>query len=436
MSNKMNKINAARVINVIKPADMKMQHTILISLAIIIGAQIHFNLFHTDFKISIGTLAFAVALAIFGEYRVILVTIVSATGVVITRALFYWMNWGVMEPGRFLPEFVFYLVYGVVFYAYCRKQNYEITTRSAGTILAIDVLANLVELLCRVPTYTINWQTIFCIFLIAVLRTAIIIFILWCLNYYKFSLLRKEHAERYQKLLMLISRLNDEVVLMQRNRKMMESVMSTSYRLFQEMEKNSVDEELTKKALNIAKDVHELKKEYSLILRGLSEAMELNTKEEGMDLQTISRVLQHSMKQAVPKGRNVEILFDYEENLYTEKHYFLLSMFRNLINNAIEASDKETAHISVFQKTTSQEYLFMVKDDGPGIDKENLDQIFQPGFSTKINFETGEINRGLGLELVKDLVENQWEGIVEVKSVPGETIFTIRIPKEKWKGEI
>ena len=303
-------------------------------------------------------------------------------------------------------------------------------------LFVIDAFANLVELVCRASKYVVDWQMVSSILLIAVLRTVIIVFMIWCLNYYKFSLLKQEHAERYQKLLLLISRLNDEVVLMQKNRKMMESTMSTSYNLFREMEQRNVDKELTVKALNIAKDVHELKKEYSLILRGLSEAMELNTSEEGMYLKDIFRLLQHSLMKQVAYEKNIELNFEYEENLYTEQHYFVLSVFRNLINNAIEASDKDVAHISVWQKTTLKEYLFLVKDDGPGIERENLDQIFLPGFSTKINFETGEVSRGLGLELVKDLVENQWKGSIEVKSSPGETVFTIRIPKEMWKGKL
>ena len=414
----------------------RLQQHVLISLAIIIGAQINFNLFHTDFKISIGIIAFAVALAIFGKYRIIPIACFSAAGVMGIRALLYWMNWGIMDPGRFFPEFIFYLVYGISFFLYCRKRNYRITVQAAGMLFVIDAFANLVELVCRASKYVADWQMVSSILLIAVLRTVIIVFMIWCLNYYKFSLLKQEHAERYQKLLLLISRLNDEVVLMQKNRKMMESTMSTSYNLFREMEQRNVDKELTVKALNIAKDVHELKKEYSLILRGLSEAMELNTSEEGMCLKDIFRVLHHSLMKEVAYEKNIELNFEYEENLYTEQHYFVLSVFRNLINNAIEASDKDVAHISVWQKTTLKEYLFLVKDDGPGIERENLEQIFLPGFSTKINFETGEVSRGLGLELVKDLVENQWKGSIEVKSSPGETVFTIRIPKEMWKGEL
>jgi len=414
---------------------IKKQQTVLISLAIVIGAQVHFDLFHTDFKISIGIWMFSVALAIFGEYKILPVTVISATGVLLTRGLFYWLSWGAMDVGRFLPEFISYLAYGTFFYLYFRKKNYEIKTSSAGMLFVIDLMANMIELLCRIQSYKMNWQTIVSFILIAGLRVAMVLFMLWCLNYYKFSLLKKENAERYQKLLMLISRLNGEVVLMQKSRKMIETTMNTSYKLFQEMEKANIDDELTKKALNIAKDVHELKKEYSMILRGLSEAMELNTKEEGMYLRDIFRLLHYSIKQELAEDRKVELKFEYEENVYTEQHYFVLSVLRNLINNAIEASDKDTAHINIWQKTVDDEYVLVVQDDGPGIEKENLEQIFLPGFSTKINFETGEVSRGLGLELVKDLAENQWRGEIAVESEPGNTVFTIRVPRPKWKGK-
>lgn len=414
---------------------IKKQQTILISIAIVISAQIHFELFHTDFKISIGIGVFSVALAIFGEYKILPVTFFSATGVLLTRGLLYWLDWGTIDAERFLPEFISYLAYGILFYLYFRKKNYEIKNSSAWMLFVIDLMANLIELLCRSQSYEINWQTIVSFILIAGLRVAMILFVLWCLNYYKFSLLKKEHAERYQKLLMLISRLNAEVVFMQKNRKMIETTMNTSYKLYQEMEKQNIDEELTKKALNIAKDVHELKKEYVLILRGLSEAMELNTKEEGMYLKDIFRVMHHSIKKEMPEGKKVELHFEYEENLYIEQHYFVLSVLRNLINNAIEASDKDIAHINIQQKTFTDKYVLIVQDDGTGIEKENLDQIFLPGFSTKINFETGEVSRGLGLELVKNLVENQWKGEITVQSEPGNTVFNICVPKSVEKGK-
>ena len=72
-----------------------------------------------------------------------------------------------------------------------------------------------------------------------------------------------------------------------------------------------------------------------------------------------------------------------------------------------------------------QTLLFVLKD---------MEQIFEPGFSTKINYETGEVNRGLGLSLVKDFIELRLGGTIRVTSVPGKTVFTLTIPKEKWSG--
>ena len=44
---------------------------------------------------------------------------------------------------------------------------------------------------------------------------------------------------------------------------------------------------LTRTALQIARDVHEIKKDYNLIVRGLSSSMELNSENDGMSLDDI-----------------------------------------------------------------------------------------------------------------------------------------------------
>ena len=226
----------------------KIQQTILVSIATVIGAQISFNLFRTDFTISIGMMAFPIALVLFGKYRVLPATFLSAAGVFASRILMHWMQSGEVDFYKYVPELVFYLVYGFLFYIYCRKNDYEISVHSTVPLFLADFCSNLIELLTRETTYGFDWRMLLSIFLIAVSRTVIIVAVLVFLNYYKFSLLRREHADRYQRLLILISKLNDEVVFMQKNRKMIEATMSTSYKLFQEMQKEHIDPELSKKA--------------------------------------------------------------------------------------------------------------------------------------------------------------------------------------------
>ena len=61
-----------------------------------------------------------------------------------------------------------------------------------------------------------------------------------------------------------------------------------------------------------------------------------------------------------------------------------------------------------------------VEDNGQGIDEDHLERIFEEGFSTK-----GEKGRGIGLYLVKHIVE-KGKGHIDVQSEKGKgTIFTI-----------
>ena len=407
------------------------QQILLIGIFIIIGAQINMNLFIDNFRISIGTLIFPITFVMFGKYPVLPVTFISAVGVLTSRVLSEWLRYDQIQFYSFFPEMIFYLVYGTLFYIYSHKKE-TLSPDCAAVLFIFDYISNLTELLVRLGAGAFNIKSQFGILLVAFSRSLIIYGILFCLHHYKFSLLRREHALRYQRLLLLISKLNGEVVWMKKNTGLIEETMNTSYQLYRELEENGTDETLSRKALGVAKDIHEIKKEYLLILRGLSEALDLNLKDEGMYLTDILTVLKQSLT-TESSDKKADISFQIQENLYTENHYFLMSVFRNLLTNAIEASEKDNPQIHVIQSTDADSYLFDVTDDGPGILPEDLEQIFSPGFSTKINFTTGEISRGLGLNLVQDLIKNQWNGEIQVSSVPGCTTFHIRIPKSDWR---
>lgn len=407
------------------------QQILLIGIFIIIGAQINMNLFIDNFRISIGTLIFPITFVMFGKYPVLPVTFISAVGVLTSRVLSEWLRYDQIQFYSFFPEMIFYLVYGTLFYIYSHKKE-TLSPDCAAVLFIFDYISNLTELLVRLGAGAFNIKSQFGILLVAFSRSLIIYGILFCLHHYKFSLLRREHALRYQRLLLLISKLNGEVVWMKKNTGLIEETMNTSYQLYRELEENGTDETLSRKALGVAKDIHEIKKEYLLILRGLSEALDLNLKDEGMYLTDILTVLKQSLT-TESSDKKADISFQIQENLYTENHYFLMSVFRNLLTNAIEASEKDNPQIHVIQSTDADSYLFDVTDDGPGILSEDLEQIFSPGFSTKINFTTGEISRGLGLNLVQDLIKNQWNGKIQVSSVPGCTTFHIRIPKSDWR---
>ena len=318
-------------------------------------------------------------------------------------------------------------------YIYFKQNNYKLQGKFWPFLfLLMDYGANLVELLLRLELGAFSLKMQMNIILVAVIRTLILWIVIRGLGHYKFTLLSQEHANRYQRLILLISKLNSEVIWMKKNTHLIEETMARSYKLFSSMQDKQIDPSLSQDALAVAKDIHEIKKEYLLILRGISEALDLNLQDGGMSLTDILILLEDTITAAAhEEGKTLTFTKEYSGNLFTDKHYFLLSIFRNLFTNALEANEDGNIELAFIENEDEKNYTFIIQDNGPGIPAENLPLIFTPGFSTKINFNTGEVNRGLGLNLVKDIIENQLHGNIHAKSKPGETKFYICIPKSE-----
>lgn len=98
----------------------------------------------------------------------------------------------------------------------------------------------------------------------------------------------------------------------------------------------------------------------------------------------------------------------------------------NLIMNSIHAIEKN-GKISVSTRAENNQILIEIKDDGPGIDKEILDKIFDPFFSTK---EPGQ-GTGLGLSVSYGIIREH-NGEIKVQSTPGHgACFTVVLPQSE-----
>ncbi|MFZ1699344.1 MAG: ATP-binding protein [Pyrinomonadaceae bacterium] len=104
---------------------------------------------------------------------------------------------------------------------------------------------------------------------------------------------------------------------------------------------------------------------------------------------------------------------------------FLRSVFNNLFINAIQSMEEGGGNldIKITPGDSGKCVSFEVSDTGNGIPPENLENIFEPYFSTK---ETGT---GLGLAIVQKIIDIH-NGKIDVESTEGEgTKFTVRLPK-------
>lgn len=129
------------------------------------------------------------------------------------------------------------------------------------------------------------------------------------------------------------------------------------------------------------------------------------------------------------KQNNVDIIFDtdFEEKIVAFDLDKIERIVLNLLSNAIKFS-KDKGKIEIFIKEDNKFISIIVKDNGIGIPKDKLEMVFDR--FNRVNSRMTKVceGSGIGLSLVKALVELH-KGKIEVKSALGlGTEFTIKIP--------
>ncbi|MUV03968.1 PAS domain S-box protein [Flavobacterium rakeshii] len=100
-------------------------------------------------------------------------------------------------------------------------------------------------------------------------------------------------------------------------------------------------------------------------------------------------------------------------------------LFQNLISNAVNYIDKEEGLVSIDVEEAKDCFIFSVRDNGPGIAEENQEKIFKIFQS----FSKSEKSTGLGLSIVKKIVDN-YGGKIWIESELGSgTVFYIKLYK-------
>jgi len=160
-------------------------------------------------------------------------------------------------------------------------------------------------------------------------------------------------------------------------------------------------------------------------LLGFGRRMEV--RKEQIDMETlIHDVLDFQKSEA--SHRNIQINLQAEPDLPTiqSDRGQVQQIFLNLINNAYAAIENGGKIDIDISRPNSNEITVVISDNGHGIEKKDLNLIFEPFFSTK-----GEAGTGLGLSITRDIVE-KLGGIIQVSSELGQgTSFTVNLPIER-----
>ena len=178
--------------------------------------------------------------------------------------------------------------------------------------------------------------------------------------------------------------------------------------------------------LSLLNDVLELSKLDSQRTTLIEEPFDLRDVLE--EVETISKLKAESL--------NIDLKCDYKDNLTCPYLYgsslHMKQILLNLVDNAIKYNKKDGyVELNVNVKRHKEDlitYVFVVKDNGLGIDKEYLDHIFEPFSQENQNFNEYRLGTGLGMSIVKGLVELM-KGSISVTSKKGVgSTFEVVIP--------
>lgn len=143
---------------------------------------------------------------------------------------------------------------------------------------------------------------------------------------------------------------------------------------------------------------------------------------ERKNIVTVIEEVTNYLQKRLPSKVIIQTTFFPDNQLFSKINASLFAwVIENLCKNATDAMDgKGKIEISI-QKVNYGQIAIDVSDNGKGIQRGNLNQVFQPGFTTK------KRGWGLGLALAKRIIEQYHQGKIFVKNSEINKGTTFRI---------
>ncbi|GEN33242.1 MULTISPECIES: ATP-binding protein [Aneurinibacillus] len=417
----------------------------LVAATMLFG-ELKYQPFQSEFRISFGSGIFFFWLIWFREIPILLASLLTGSAVVLFRI---WLDFIASNGDFFLyksalthvPSFAFYLFFGLVIWMGKAWRHLNSPLRLGLLGAVADFSANLVELLVR---KSLMYQGIYFVFvpqeeyLLLILAFVRSFFIVGFFNIIQVRHLReisREQQLRFEKMLMISSDLHVEALYLKKVMGHIEQVTRNGYTLYRELKAREAegvlpesDPPLSRRALSIAEEVHEIKKDSQRILSGVSKIIQQERVVQQLTIEEIVQlVVNTNQKYAHMLEKEIAFTSNVRTWLTTRHVYSLLSVLNNLLSNAVEAIER-TGSITLRVYEHEGALVFRVSDTGGGIAPGDEAFIFIPGYTTKYD-EQGNASTGIGLAHARDVVTNLG-GTLEVVQgeAPGKTIFEVRIP--------
>ncbi|MDR4928384.1 sensor histidine kinase [Peribacillus simplex] len=416
----------------------------LMLLTVPLAGELSFYPLNETFRISFGPPALFFFLLLLQKTPAILSGALTGTMVVLFRILIDFFtndnfHWASTFQEQY-PSFFFYFTYSFLFslVKINRFQNRSLIIGFIGLI--IEILSDTAELIIQyfVLETTIALGSLNEMIVIAFGHSFIVLSFFNMMKLYEAQSRERQIRKQNEHMLMLISNLYEETIHLRKTLKNAENITKESYDLYRDLKEREkrekqphvLTQQYSQRALRIAGEMHEVKKDNQRIFAGLSKLISNESFKDYMEAaELIQLIIRINEKYALSLGKDIQ--FEYSLDGNTDSHYHVytvLSLFNNLVANAVEAI-KEKGIVSLSLSELCDNVEFKVADNGPGIPKKYQTVIFKPGFTSKYD-HFGTPSTGIGLSYVKEVVKELGGDILLESKIDG-AVFSIKLPIHK-----
>lgn len=199
------------------------------------------------------------------------------------------------------------------------------------------------------------------------------------------------------------------------------------------MQEKQVGENIDDYQTMISRSIERIKGMRTLIL-DLLDLTKIESGKKSRDIKTtdivqIAKIVMDSMG-PIAIQKSVKMFLDSDETIYINADGDEIEIIlNNLVSNAIKYNH-EGGTVNIVLRKTDTEIIMKVEDNGIGMTEEDQQKLFHDFVRIK-NLKTKSITgSGLGLSIVKKMVE-LYNGSIELKSKPDEgSSFTVTIPNK------
>lgn len=374
------------------------------------------------FRFALGGIVFFLLILIYPPVSMLRTGFVTAVTVVFFRiGGELWIGTDLLESMRMhVPAFLFYFIIALGWHIADIEKYKSFPFR-------LGALAFLFELVSNTSEHAVRnfWMhgTVLQLKEVGILAGVALLRSFFTVGLYSSIAISKER-QRTEELLGVGSELYAEALYLEKSMNHIERITASSHDLYRKLKKEG-QPPLSMQALQIAQEIHEVKKDSQRILAGLSKWSSRQDVTLYYMSDILSMVVSANEKYSELIGRDCTIDVSQTADFITGQHVPLLAVLNNLTSNAVEAVEQH-GRIAIEVSGADGIVHFTVRDDGKGIPKDHEDVIFEPGYTTKFDGQ-GVAATGIGLSHVAAIAESLG-GEIFVERLEKGTAVHVSVP--------